>query len=179
MQDVIISFLIGGVGAVIGTLGNWVLEKRKYRLAAQQLIIEKRIESLQYIYDSIQVFIEVSSVQRSEEPRDISFYYPKLLNDKDIATFKKKLETVLKNHFWYSIELKNKIIDLSNSVKCYIDVISECQSMEERKLMASRIVIEIDDLQRELQELIYRELQDISNFNSFTKENIRAIKGKT
>ena len=32
MQDVIITFLIGGVGALIVTLGNWVLEKRKYTL---------------------------------------------------------------------------------------------------------------------------------------------------
>lgn len=178
MSDIIISFIVGLIGALIGALGNWILEKRKYTLAAQQLIIEKRIEALQYIYDAIQIFIEVSGIQLSEDPQNITFYYPKFLNDTDIKVFEKKLEAVLKNYFWYSIRLKNKVIEFSNSVKMYIAVIGECHSVEERKTRAPQMIDNINQLQRELQELIYFKLQNMSNFDDFTKENIRAIRGK-
>lgn len=178
MSDVIISFIVGIIGALIGAWGNWILEERKYTLATQQIITEKRVEALQYLYDAIQIFIEVSGIQLSEDPQNIAFYYPQLLSDTDIKVFEKKLDTALKNHFWYSIRLKNKVIEFSNSVKMYIAVIGECHSVEERKARAPQVVDNINQLQRELQELIYFELQNMSNFDDFTKENICAIKGK-
>lgn len=176
MEGIMFNLLIAVVGAVVGVYGSWLVENRKYKLAARQLIVEKRVDALQHIYNFIQVLIKVSSLEMDKVSHESVVYYPDLLSNQDFLRFDEEINIVLRNHFWYSIALKNKIIDLTNLVEKYRGVITQVQSLEERKIMGREFVIKIDKIQGELQELIYCELNDISKFDDFIKDNIGAIR---
>lgn len=114
LKDEIINIGIAIFSFLLGIWLNHYKAKSNFKFDTKKMLITRRLEAYESLYDILKLFL-VTGVFNCSEDENIR-YYLYLIRNEEVALFREKEGIVLKDLFWYSKNLEEKVIDFFSTI---------------------------------------------------------------
>lgn len=167
LKDEIINIGIAIFSFLLGIWLNHYKAKSNFEFDTKKMLITRRLEAYESLYDILKLFL-VTGVFNYNEDENIR-YYLYLIRNEEVALFKEKEDIVLKDLFWYSKNLEEKVIDFFSTINGVFENYKYTSCDLERYQLWHEKMSEINDLQNDIRKLIYEDLKSLNDINDFLK----------
>lgn len=163
IKNIGIAFFSFGLGLWL----NHYKAKSNFEFDTKKMLITRRLEAYESLYDILKLFL-VTGVFNYSEDENIR-YYLYLIRNEEVALFKEKEDVVLKDLFWYSKSLEEKVIDFFRTINEVFEDYKDTSCDLERYQLWDKKMSEINDLQNDIRKLMYKDLKSLNKIDKFLK----------